>query len=530
MPNDAHAARTDRPRGFVAAPGVILGEKYRLEEAIARGGMARVWRARHMDLNRPVAVKFVDGAGAGASGIERFLIEAKVAASVRHKNVVDIIDFGFVEPADGDPEPYMVMELLEGETLGERIERSPLSDDESVDIALQLLSGLDAVHRAGIIHRDLKPGNLFLTHDHDGTFARLLDFGISEGAEPSSSRDSGLVVGTPEYMSPEQAFGAAIDLRADLYGVGVMLYEMLSGGRLPFEHEEAPRVLEMVVAGVHTPLRTLRPTLIDLSAVVERALAKNPDDRYKNARDMRRAILEASGGADTTTERMAAIRESGTRKRAQAVTAPELEAPSLPAGSPLIQVPLAAYPTPSPARSQRAPLVAIALVALAVAGAGGAWAVLGGADDATAPAANEAAASDRVAPEATNEREAVEPAPIEAVVADEAAAGVAATAEEAVPNEALPNEAVASEVAANEVVPSDVAPNDVAGGDAAELAEVATGAEDAAASAPAVADETASSGRASRRRARREATEGEDAEGAATPADPPRTVVRDLDF
>jgi len=218
-------------RSPVGVAGMILGGKYRLEVTIARGGMARVWRATHTTLNRPVAVKFVDPVGSTKEEtIERFLREAKVAASVRHKNVVDIIDFGVVPAQSGqrEGEPYMVMELLEGETLDQRLIRGTMSNDEVLEVALQILSGLDAVHSAGIIHRDLKPGNVFLTHDHDGVFARLLDFGISMDQLEAGASEK-MVVGTPEYMSPEQAFGDPLDARSDLYSVGVMLYEMMTG-------------------------------------------------------------------------------------------------------------------------------------------------------------------------------------------------------------------------------------------------------------------------------------------------------------
>jgi serine/threonine-protein kinase len=534
MPNDAHAARQDdRLRAPVAAQGVILGGKYRLEEAIARGGMARVWRARHIELNRPVAVKFVDGAGAGANGIERFLVEAKVAASIRHKNVVDILDFGFVEEPGREPEPYMVMELLEGETLGDRIERGRLEDDESVDIVLQLLSGLDAVHRAGIIHRDLKPGNLFLTHDHDGTFARLLDFGISEGAEPHATMEAGQVVGTPEYMSPEQAFGAAVDLRADLYGVGVMFYEMLSGGRLPFEHDEAHRVLEMVAAGAHRPLVELRPQQPELAAVVERALSRNPEDRYANAREMRRAIIDATGTGDTTTERMAAIRESGTRRRPQLSTAAELVAaplppgsippgsrastpPSarsmgarssapgtLPAGSPLLVVPM---PTSEAPRSRAAPIaIGVAIALAAAAGAG--WAL-----------------TSREAP--------VVPTP-DAVIDG-------AAPESEAENEAAENEAAANE-AANEAAADDAANEATADDAASALADLATDREAPAPIEPLAPDEALDLDEAveldeavaaRRPRRARPATSPDTTDSAppSAPVDPPRAVVRDLDF
>lgn len=273
-----------------------------------------MWRATHIMLNRPVAVKFIESWGDGDERIERFLTEAKVAASVRHKHVVDILDFG----TSRDGEPYMVMELLEGEPLDQRLLRGPLEIDEFIDISTQLLSGLDAVHRAGIVHRDLKPGNVFLTSDEiDGVFARLLDFGISQGVDDVSTHQK-VVIGTPEYMSPEQAFGEALDFRSDIYSVGVVLYEMLSGA-LPFEHPDPQEVVELVAHGTPLPIEQLRPDMPELCEIVERAMAREPAHRYQSAREMRQELLLASGRRLDSTGRNSRIPRdshvSGTQVR-----------------------------------------------------------------------------------------------------------------------------------------------------------------------------------------------------------------------
>ena len=276
------------------AAGIMLGGKYRLEEAIARGGMARVWRAQHVMLNRPVAVKFLDGVS--ASQTETFLHEAKVAASVRHKNIVDIIDFGLLEPEDGsEHEPYMVMELLEGETLEDRLRGESMSVPEIIAIAVEVLSGLDAVHRASIVHRDLKPANIFLTADDDGVFVRLLDFGISQGADWVEA-GSRIIVGTPEYMSPEQAFGDPIDLRTDIYSLGIVLYEMFSGV-VPFTGPDPGTILTRIVNIPAVPLSTLRADIPEIAAVIERAMAYHAEARWGGAREMRLALLAAVGAA-----------------------------------------------------------------------------------------------------------------------------------------------------------------------------------------------------------------------------------------
>jgi serine/threonine protein kinase len=373
-----HAVRPeDVVRSGAGAPGTILGGKYRLEAAIARGGMARVWRATHTTLNRPVAVKFVDSFGiTEEERIQRFLKEAKVAASVRHKNVVDIIDFG----TSREGEPYMVMELLEGETLDARLARGPMSADEAIDVTLQILSGLDAVHRAGIVHRDLKPGNVFLTDDNDGIFARLLDFGISQGADEGNYSEERIVVGTPEYMSPEQAFGEPLDARSDLYAVGVLLYEMLSG-TLPFEDADPQKVVELVAHGTAAPLARLRPDILNVSLVVDCAMSKEAPQRYASAREMRRALLDGIGAPEHTGRHVSAIprdsRVSGLQSRAS-VTATtmsegELGDPGLFLGANSLAAPVLEAESRVSRGSARTPLLALAvllaLVAAATAGA-----------------------------------------------------------------------------------------------------------------------------------------------------------------
>lgn len=278
----------------------ILAGKYRLEEVIGTGGMGTVYRARHLVLGSPVAVKLMHRSGDPVLA-ERFLREARLAASARHPNVVSILDFGTTD----DDQPFMVMEFLEGRSLSDYIE-SPgsLSLEAQVSIIAQVLSGLDSVHRAGIIHRDMKPANIFVTQLEDGRhFARLLDFGISFSVDPDSAlrrgrfgTDEQLIIGTPEYMSFEQAQGRVdIDERADVYAVGVMLYELLSGGHLPFADPNPGGVLFKIFAGTHVRLEQLRPDLPALAAVVERALSSDREARPPTARALRRDLLTAMG-------------------------------------------------------------------------------------------------------------------------------------------------------------------------------------------------------------------------------------------
>ena len=263
--------------------------------------MATIWRAVHMDLARPVAVKFLTIKGNERDRVrEQFLAEARLAASVRHRNVVDIIDFG---TADGDV-PYMVMELLEGTILADRLtDGPPLHVGEFIRIIADTLTGLQAVHDAGIVHRDVKPENVFLVRDSDGSvYPKLLDFGISrvDRNARTSVRSSvptmdGLIVGTPHYMSPEQARGLKdIDYRTDVYSMGVMLYEGLSG-QLPFDSENPGDLLVMVTTQAATPLATLRPELGQaISDVIERAMARARDGRWSTALEMRDALVSAA--------------------------------------------------------------------------------------------------------------------------------------------------------------------------------------------------------------------------------------------
>jgi serine/threonine-protein kinase len=210
--------------------------------------------------------------------------------------VIHIVDFGTTE----DQQPFMVMELLEGESLGHRMHREPaLELPEVVQIAALTLRGLAAVHDRGIIHRDLKPDNVFLTRDRAGAiFPKILDFGISRSTEPRSGRRSalttrdGMIVGTPEYMSPEQARGIrTLDRRTDLYSMGCILYEALAG-ELPFDCENVGDLIIQIVTGTAPSVHERNPSVPRaISDVIAKAMARSPDDRYQDAMQMQQALL-----------------------------------------------------------------------------------------------------------------------------------------------------------------------------------------------------------------------------------------------
>lgn len=290
---------------FQPRAGRVLDGRYVLETAIGEGGHALVWRARHQRLGHHVAVKFLREPD-DAERRARFLREAQVAAAIRHRNVVEILDVG-----EEDDHVYMVMELLEGDSLAEHLARGPMNAPEAVRLTAAILGGLTAVHEAGIVHRDLKPENVLLVTDADGYFPKIVDFGISrvhmrDSDRPVRPRESGpalvsvvptqenVLVGTPEYMSPEQVRAKTrVDHRSDVWSIGVMLYEMLTGD-LPFRGETAADVFIAVATETEKPVTDLRPDVLEpLARFLHRALRKSAAERYANARAMRRALVQA---------------------------------------------------------------------------------------------------------------------------------------------------------------------------------------------------------------------------------------------
>jgi serine/threonine protein kinase len=279
----------------------VIAGRYRLESLIGEGGMASIWRARDLTLERSVAVKllFARDERDKQRLVRQFLREARIAASVHHRNVIQIVDFGTTD----EQQPFMVMELLEGESLGQRLHRTPpMTLAEMAQVASLTLRGLAAVHESGIIHRDLKPDNVFLTVDVSGAyFPKILDFGISRSTEPRSGRRSalttreGMIVGTPEYMSPEQARGVkTIDRRTDIYSMGAILYEAMSG-HLPFTTENVGDLIIQIVTGTVQPACERNPALPrPLSDVIAKAMARAPEDRFQTALDMQQALLSAT--------------------------------------------------------------------------------------------------------------------------------------------------------------------------------------------------------------------------------------------
>jgi serine/threonine protein kinase/Tol biopolymer transport system component len=252
---------------------------YQILEILGGGGMGIVYRARDTRLARIVALKFLPPElTRDPQAKERFEQEARAASSLDHPNLCTILELG--ETPDG--RLYLAMPCYDGETLRRRIERGPLPVDEAIDIALQIARGLSKAHRNGIIHRDIKPANLIVTSDG---VVKILDFGLAKLAGSAAISQTGSSAGTPAYMSPEQARGDEVDARTDLWSLGVVLYELLSGRR-PFRGEREQAVIYSILHERPQPLREIRPEVSpELARIVERLIAKEPADRYPSVEE-----------------------------------------------------------------------------------------------------------------------------------------------------------------------------------------------------------------------------------------------------
>ncbi len=280
----------------------MLGD-YRIVTELGRGGMGVVYFAEHQRIGRRVAIKVLRPELCQSEDmISRFFQEARTVNDIRHPNIVEITDCARV-----GEHYYIVMELLEGETLEERLERKGRIEESKVlEIAQPLASALSAAHEHDIVHRDLKPENIYLTNHPDyPDFVKVLDFGIAKllTSAESSATASGTVLGTPIYMSPEQCVGQKdLDGRSDIYSLGVVLYEMLAG-RPPFDFDAVGRLIVAHVGEQPTPLQDFVPDVSDdLVKVVTRALAKAPDDRFPSMMAMRDAIAEVGKPSTSTKE------------------------------------------------------------------------------------------------------------------------------------------------------------------------------------------------------------------------------------
>ncbi|NMC70255.1 MAG: serine/threonine protein kinase, partial [Myxococcales bacterium] len=327
--------------------GRLIAGKYRVTQRLGGGGVADVYEAVHEEIGQRFAIKILKPEFAAFPEVaERFLVEARAAAAVRHPGVVKIFDFGRLD----EGMPYLVMELLDGESLADLLERKRrLPQEQAIALCLHVLDALEAAHRAGVVHRDLKPENVVLVRGPGGEpWAKLIDFGIALLGRigPAAIRQTvqGTVMGTPFYMAPEQARGALdIDGRADLYALGVMLFEMLVG-KLPFTGRTPAEVLTRVLTEPFPSARAADDSIpAALDDVILRATARKREQRFASAAEFAEAlrplrpemvavefVADDEAGRDaegTAVRRLAELARRSESGRASGMTPPRLSAP-----------------------------------------------------------------------------------------------------------------------------------------------------------------------------------------------------------
>jgi eukaryotic-like serine/threonine-protein kinase len=293
----------------------LAAGRYRVEGTLGQGGMAAVYLAHDSELDRAVAIKVLaEHLASDEAFRQRFLREARMAAKLSHPNIVHVYDQG-----EEDGQPFIVMEYVDGPTLGEELKRTgPLPPARVVDLALQICGGLEHAHASGLVHRDIKPGNLLLRED--GT-VKIADFGIARAAQATKLTQIGSVLGTAAYLAPEQAAGKPVTAAADIYSLGCVLFELLTG-RTPYVFESLPELVVKQREEPITPIRELRPDVpAELEGAVMHCLARGPEYRPASAAELAQEL--AAGSPEPPTEPLP--RPSGVRA-SEVATAPLTEA------------------------------------------------------------------------------------------------------------------------------------------------------------------------------------------------------------
>jgi serine/threonine-protein kinase len=283
----------------VLRAGEVIGGRYRIEALLGRGGMGVVYGAIHELTQRRVALKLVDSEGADQPALhDRFLSEARTAAAVRHPNVVDVLDMGVHAGS-----PYLVMELLEGCSLDALLEqKQALSIAQILTWMFPVMGALASLHEAGIVHRDVKPSNIFLSHSGRGRptmVPKLLDFGLARALSDARLTRSGVVLGTPLYMAPEHAAGAQVGPQADVWSMGVVLFECVTGV-LPFTSTDRSALAAQILAGHVRPVRQVRSDVPPaLASVIDNALQRELGVRHASMRAFAQALARAAVASQT---------------------------------------------------------------------------------------------------------------------------------------------------------------------------------------------------------------------------------------
>jgi serine/threonine-protein kinase len=356
--------------------GRTFGSRYELSGLIATGGMGQVWQARDTLLNRDVAVKVLRSEYTGdPTFLARFRTEAQLSAGLVHPNIATLFDYGEVRPETGDGEhlAYLVMELVRGESLSALMAREGrLGSDRTLDVVRQSAAGLAAAHEAGVVHRDVKPGNVLLGSDGR---VKITDFGVAQSAASVPLTQTGQVIGTAHYLSPEQAQGARATPASDVYALGVVAYECLAGRRA-FEGENSVQIALKQIRETPAPLPDDVPEAV--RRLVERALVKDPAERFPDGAAFRAAIDDVIAGRPL----------GGAVRYAPTAVLPAVGAPPPRGTAPIPAAGAQPEPEPDGGRRRRLLRPALGLVALAALVAG-TLQVAGG----TTPAADSATSS-----------------------------------------------------------------------------------------------------------------------------------------
>ena len=296
--------------------GQVLADRYRLIRLVASGGMGEVYEAEHIYIHKRVALKLLrPDLAREVEAVQRLHREAQATSAIGHDNIVKIEDFGYSD----DGLVFLAMEWLEGETLAEYLERGPVDLAEGLEIIYQVCKALAAAHATGVVHRDLKPPNIFVLRDEAGAIqVKVVDFGIAKLLfDDAGITQTGMIVGTPHYMAPEQGQGEAVDHRADIYSIGIILYQM-AVGEVPFPSSEFFAVLhdhaitKPTSPSVAGPGRGVTPVL---EALIMRCLEKEPNDRFQDMVELQRAIDTVRGAQAQFTSRGASAERPRTAAR-----------------------------------------------------------------------------------------------------------------------------------------------------------------------------------------------------------------------
>ncbi len=303
-------------------PGQILGDRYEVICPIGLGGMGHVYRVRQILVNKELALKTIDRSSMSETAFRRFQQEARTAFSLNHQNVIRVTDFGLLE----DQTPFLVMELVNGENLSERIKRAgTLSWKEAIPIFVQVCFGLAHAHESGVVHRDIKPSNIMLLDGiplgAEGS-VKIVDFGIAkckshEGGEIQALTRTGEIFGSPLYMSPEQCNGLAVDHRSDIYSLGCVLFEALTGTP-PFIGDNA---LSTMMKHLGEPAPTLKEASLGndfppaIEEIVATMLAKSPNERYQNTANIAYDLGALKNSSEAVAQGARKVKGASRRKR-----------------------------------------------------------------------------------------------------------------------------------------------------------------------------------------------------------------------